>query len=203
VITRTELEDLAEIAEKRDIRVFVGEVYLDWVDGRVDTPRSAINVSPRFVTTNSLTKVYGFSPLRSGWVLAEPVLAARMRRLTGLFTNTIAHPTERLAARALDKTAVMLEQGRERVDRNRLIVDRFIAGQSRLSWAPPAGGPMGFVRLEGGEVNELVDRLESDYDTLVAPGRFFDMPNYFRIGFGMDTPQLEGGLERLDAALKD
>jgi aspartate/methionine/tyrosine aminotransferase len=203
VITRTELEELAALAEKRDIRVLVGEVYLDWVDGQVDTPRSAINMSPRFVTTNSLTKVYGFSPLRSGWVLAEPPLAARMRRLTGLFTNTIAHPTERLAARALDKAASLLEQGRARVDRNRLIVADFIAAQPRLSWAPPQGGPIGFVRLEGGNVNELVERLESQYDTLVAPGRFFDMPDYFRIGFGMDTPQLEGGLERLDAALKE
>ena len=203
VITRTELEALAEIAEKRDIRIFVGEVYLDWVDGQVDTPRSAINVSPRFVTTNSLTKVYGFSPLRSGWVLAEPELAARMRRLTGLFTNSIAHPTERLSARALDKAGVMLEQGRQRVDRNRLIVADFIAAQPRLSWAPPLGGPMGFVRLEGGSVNELVERLESEYETLVAPGRFFDMPDYFRIGFGMDTPQLEGGLERIAEALTD
>jgi aspartate/methionine/tyrosine aminotransferase len=203
VVTRTELEQLAEIADKRDIRVLVGEVYLDWVDGRVDTPRSAINVSPRFVTTNSLTKVYGFSPLRSGWVLAEPALAARMRRLTGLFTNSIAHPTERLTARALDKAATLLEHGRERVDRNRLLVADFIAQQPRLSWAPPPGGPIGFVHVEGGGVNELVERLESEYDTLVAPGRFFEMPDYFRIGFGMDTPQLEEGLRRIGEALAE
>ena len=203
VITRTELEELATIAEKRDIRILVNEVYLDWVDGRVDTPRSAINLSPRFVTTNSLTKVYGFSPLRSGWILAEPELAARMRRLTGLFTNFIAHPTERLAARALDKTATLLDRTRERVDHNRSIVSDFIAAQPRLSWAKPQGGPIGFVRLKDGSVNELVDRLESEYETLVVPGRFFGMSDHFRIGFGMDTPQLEGGLSRLSEALAD
>jgi aspartate/methionine/tyrosine aminotransferase len=59
------------------------------------------------------------------------------------------------------------------------------------------------VRVQGGNVNHLVERLETEYETLVAPGRFFDAPDYFRLGFGMDTPQLEGGLDALSAALKE
>ena len=56
-------------------RVLVDEVYLDAV---APTRRSAVHLGPEFVCTNSLTKVYGLSGLRCGWILAEPELAERM-----------------------------------------------------------------------------------------------------------------------------
>lgn len=198
--TRAELERLAALADAYDFHVLVDEVYLEWLYGLSDEPRSAINISPRFVTTRSLTKVFGLAALRAGWILAEPTLATRMKRLNGLFTASMSHPAERLAARALEHAAPLLESQRKRVDANRKLTTAFVEGHPKLSWVRPEAGTVGWVRLSDGSVETLVDRLLED-DTLVAPGHFFGVKDHFRIGFGMDTAVLEEGLRRLGLAL--
>ena len=202
VINRAELESLAQLADSRDFYVLIDEVYLEWNYGIGDDPeiRSAINISPRFVTTRSLTKVFGLAALRAGWILADAALATRMQRLNGLFASSMSHPAERLAARAFDHAEMLLDRQRKRVHKNRSIVTRFIESQAKLSWIPPAAGTVGFVRLEGGDVDGLVARLEAN-DSLVAPGRFFGVDDHFRLGFGMDEAHLKEGLKRLGSAL--
>ena len=197
---RGELESLAQLADTYDIHILMDEVYLEWVHG-LGEPRSAINISPRFVTTRSLTKVYGLAALRAGWILAAPALAQRMRKLNGLFTNSMAHPSERLAARALDAADSLLAAGRERVLRNADLVTRFVESNQRLSWVRPDAGTVGFVRLDTGNVDEFIDYMLTEYDTLVVPGRFFGAPHHFRIGFGMNERVLAEGLRRLGSAL--
>jgi aspartate/methionine/tyrosine aminotransferase len=203
-VDRAALESLAELAESRDFNVLVDEVYLEWMYGVGDDAaiRSAINISPRFVTTRSLTKVFGLAALRAGWILADAALAKRMQRLNGLFASSMSHPAERLAARAFDHAEMLLARQRKRVDRNRSVVDKFIASQPTLSWMAPLAGTVGFVRLEGGNVDGLVERLLAK-ESLVVPGRFFGVDDHFRIGFGMEEAHLKEGLKRLDSALED
>lgn len=198
---RPDLERLADLAETHDFRVLVDEVYLEWIYGSNEEPRSAINLSPRFVTTRSLTKAYGLGPLRAGWILAEPALADRMKRLNGIFTSSMSHPTERLAARVLDNAEGLLHSGRERIAHNRKSVTAFVERNPRLSWVRPEAGTVGFVRLLTGDVDQLVERLLTEYDTLVVPGHFFGAPDHFRIGYGMDAGVLEEGLARLALAI--
>jgi aspartate/methionine/tyrosine aminotransferase len=202
VVNRAELESLGRLADSHDIYVLVDEVYLEWIYGAGKDPeiRSAINVSPRFVTTRSLTKVFGLAALRAGWILAEGGLATRMRRLNGLFASSMSHPAERLAARTFEHAKTLLERQRKRVARNRGVVAKFIESQSMLSWLPPDAGTVGFVRLEGANVDELVERLLAK-DSLVTPGRFFGAADHFRIGFGMDFDHLSEGLRRLASVL--
>jgi aspartate/methionine/tyrosine aminotransferase len=69
-----------------------------------------------------------------------------------------------------------------------------------LSWAPPAAGPIGFVRLEEASVDDLVSRLHEN-DTAVAPGKYFGSPDHFRLGFGVERETLVEGLRRLESAL--
>ena len=204
VVNRADLESLSQLAEQRNFHVLVDEVYLEWIYGTGKDPeiRSAINVSPRFVTTRSLTKVFGLAALRAGWILADAELATRIRRLNGLFASSMSHPAERLAARTFEHAKTLLERQRKRVARNRSVVTKFIESQSRLSWVPPDAGTVGFVRLEGGSVDDLVERLLAK-DSLVTPGRFFGVSDHFRIGFGMEADHLDEGLRRLGSALSN
>ena len=73
------LKQIGAIAENVGANVLVDEVYLDAAFAK--KPRSAFHLGEQFVTTNSLTKVYGLSGLRCGWILAEPKLAQKMWRL--------------------------------------------------------------------------------------------------------------------------
>jgi aspartate/methionine/tyrosine aminotransferase len=201
-ISQADLQALAKLADSRNFHVLVDEVYLEWLYRRGEDPtvNTAINISPRFVTTRSLTKVFGLAALRAGWILAETDLAKQMRRLNGLFASSMSHPAERLAARVFDNASMLLEKQRTRVDRNRSLATNFIASQPRLSWMAPETGTVGFVRLKGESVDTLNERL-SARESLVVPGRFFGVADHFRMGFGMEEPQLTEGLKRLATAL--
>ena len=64
-------------------------------------PRSAFHLGEEFITTNSLTKVYGLSGLRCGWILARAELAEKLWHLNDLFGVIPAHSAERLSCIAL------------------------------------------------------------------------------------------------------
>jgi aspartate/methionine/tyrosine aminotransferase len=197
---RTELESLAELAEAKNFHVLIDEVYLEWLIDEGE--QTGARYGSRMVTTNSLTKAYGLDALRAGWILAEAELAERLRRMIDLFYVKMPLPIERMAAHAVEQAPSLLAPLKEQIAANKELVADFVTSHSALSWNPPDAGPVGFVELEKGSVDELTIRLQAS-DTLIAPGRFFGMPNHFRLGFGMKKEILQEGLHRLDAALSE
>jgi hypothetical protein len=193
------LAALSALADAHRCHVLIDEVYLEFL--YLEGERTAAPISPWFVTTRSLTKAYGLGSLRIGWVIAEPGLAERVRRLHDLFAAELSHPAERLAALALDRADALLGPTFERLREHIAVVDAFVAAQPRLSWVAPRAGTVGFVRLRGGSVDDLAATLSDRYDTLVSPGRFFGAPDHFRLGWGFDRATLEEGLRRLSSAL--
>jgi len=196
---RDDLEALGRLAEARGFHVLVDEVYLEWLHEASEA--TAARLGPRFITTRSLTKAYGLDALRAGWIIAGEETARRIRRLVDLFYVFMPHPAERMAARALDRARDLMAVLKPRVERNRGLVADFVAAHSELSWTPPDGGTVAFIRLERGSVDELARKL-AELDTAVAPGRFFGAPDCFRVGMGMKSEILAEGLRRLSSALE-
>jgi len=191
---------IAADAQQLGAFVVVDEVYLEFL--HADGVRTAARLAPNVLITNSMTKTFGLDLLRLGWVLAEPGLAERARRLNDLYSNNIAHPSERLAWLALARADGILSRVNAQLARHIAIVDDFVTSQPKLSWVRPRAGTCGMVRGEGIDVDELTDRLARDYATGIVPGRFFDAPGYFRLAWGVDTDTLRAGLERLSTALE-
>jgi len=182
-------------------RVLVDEVYLDAAFERA--PRSAALLGDQFVVTSSLTKVYGLSGLRCGWIVAEPSLAEAMWRLNDLFGSIPAHLGELVSVIAFGELPRIIEHVRARLDRNRAVLHRFFDSRADLDVAGLPFGTIAFPKLVRGSVDRLCTVLREKYDTTVVPGDFFEMPDHFRIGIGGDTAPLEEGLRRLDLALDD
>jgi aspartate/methionine/tyrosine aminotransferase len=181
------------------VRVLVDEVYLD---SAVPPRRSAVHVGPEFVCTNSLTKAYGLSGLRCGWILAEPELAERMWRLNDLFGVNQAHPAERLACIAFEHIEQVIGDTPALLARNRERWNAF-AARSDLDCMPAEHGITAFPRWSGGETDRLDALLRERYDTAVVPGRWFEMPDHFRVGFGVSAAVFDEALSRLGAALDE
>jgi len=196
----SEFGRLTALAEQRGVYVIVDEVYGEWL--REAGVPSTIHVSPRVIVTSSLTKVWGLGGLRVGWVIAEPSLADRMRHMAGLFDNIIAHPSERLAVRALERSAAIIGPHVKLVTRNRDLVQRWVEGTPGVMWVPPAAGATAFVNLGLGDVWRFADALARAHGTRIVPGHFFGAPEYVRIGLGVDGATLELGLTRIGAALQ-
>ena len=194
------LREIGDLARSVGARVLVDEVYLDAV--YTNTPKSCYHLGPEFVATNSLTKVYGLSGLRCGWILAEPDLARSMWRLNDLFASIPAHPAELLSVVALENLDRIRERSRKIVEADRARLQQFLASQKAVSSPRTEFGTTAILRLVSGGAESFLSRLRKEYETSAVPGRFFGLPNHFRIGIGVDSEMFREGLQRIGQALQ-
>ncbi len=192
--------EIGEIAREVGARVLVDEVYLDAAFALA--PQTSFRLGPQFVVTGSLTKVYGLSGLRCGWVLAEPSLVQRVWHLNDLMDASNVHAAERMSVIALDHLRQFADRTKELLDANRRLLNRFLDSQEKnIEVVRPAFGTIVFPRLRRGNAHDFCKLLRDRFETTVVPGEFFEMPQHFRLGIGGDSKNLEAGLERLGAAL--
>ena len=198
---REVLKEIGELARQRNIRVLVDEVYLEMLFEKL--PRTAFHLGPDFVVTSSLTKAFGLSGLRCGWILAAPELAKSMWRLNDVFAATPVHTGERLSVLALQQLPGIAERSRAQLDQNRKLLNQFLDGRDDLEVVRPAVGSIMFPRVKGETAEKLIQLLRDKYETSVVPGGFFEMPAHFRIGLGGATEVLSEGLDRIGRALDE
>ena len=197
--SETALREIGDIARSVGARVLVDEVYLDAV--YTNTPKPSYHLGPEFVVTSSLTKVYGLSGLRCGWILAEPDLARAMWRLNDLFASIPAHPAELLSVVALENLDTIRERSRKIVEADRALLLEFLAGQEAVSAPRTEFGTTAILRLESGSIDDFIVRLRVEFEASAVPGKFFGLPNHFRIGMGVDHEMFREGLQRIAQAL--
>ena len=205
LIPEETLRAIGEIAQRAGTRVLVDEAYLEMLFHKKAPfafPIGGKNDNP-FIVTNSLTKTYGLSGLRCGWILASPDLAQRIWRLNDLFGVNAPHPAERLSVVALDHLKQFGERAKKLLEVNRTLLHSFLDSRTDLECFRPPSGTIVFPRLIHGEPEAFFKLLREKYETSVVPGRFFEMPRHFRIGIGGETASLREGLERLSAALNE
>jgi len=193
------LREIGDVARSIGALVLVDEVYLDAV--YENTPRTSFHLGPEFVVTSSLTKVYGVSGLRCGWILAQVDLAWKMRRLNDLYSATPVHPGELLSVVAFQHLSLLRERARRIVDSDRKLLRDFLKQQSNVCAVSTEWGTTSFPRLVNRNADSFLKRLRSEFDTSAVPGRFFEMPDHFRIGMGVNTGMFAEGLNRLNQAL--
>ena len=189
------------IAREAGARVLVDEVYLEAL--YETPPRTAHRLGPEFVVTSSLTKAYGLSGLRCGWVLAERDVARRLWRLNDLFGANHARPAETLALRAFAKLDELAPGFNQMLETNRDRLHAFLRTRADLACYVPPQGTVVFPKLLTGEVGRLCSRLREAYETTVVPGEYFGRPAHFRVGLSVETDTFREGLARLGQALDD
>ena len=198
LISESALTEIGEIAARHNVYVVVDEVYLDCVWG--ERPRSAFHLGPNFIVTSSLTKIYGLSGLRCGWIFAPTAIAERLWRFIDLLDNIPAHPAELLSVVAFQQLAQLRERSKVLIEGNRLVYAAF--AQAR-GFEVPRYGTVAFPRIMQGCSTDLCELLRSRYETTVVPGKFFGMPSHVRLSLVTPEGVLAEGLARFGAALDD
>jgi hypothetical protein len=191
---------VAEVAARVGARVFIDEVYLELTVG--DGPaRTAFTADGNIVVTSSLTKGYGVSGLRCGWILAPPPMAQRMSRLNDLFGVHPPHVAERMALVAFDRLPELRARAAALTEPNRAAYREILGRHPKLDQVIFDQGTTVFPRLLEGDGDAFFQRLTREFDTSVVPGSFFGQPEHVRIGLGGDVAMTRAGLERIAAAL--
>ena len=197
-------EDLiavGELAQQVGAKVLVDEVYLEVLHSPV-VP-SAVHLGKHFVATSSLTKAYGLSGLRCGWILAEPELAERMWKLNDLFAATPVHLAELLSVMAIEQIEKLRRRADEILTPNRSAFAELLSIHEAIDVKMSPVGTTVFPRLRQGDVAGFCQFLRDRYETSVVPGIYFERPEHFRVGLAGEVEMTREGMRRLASALAE
>jgi aspartate/methionine/tyrosine aminotransferase len=209
LIPANTIRAIGELALRARAHVLVDEVYLEMLFGQnapfcfpIGLSLASPNENP-FIVTSSLTKVYGLSGLRCGWVLASPDIIKRIWLLHDLFAASPVHSAERMSVMAIDHLELFRQRAQKLLTANRSLLDAFLDSRNDLECFRPPAGSVVFPKLLRGDPSSFFQLLREKYETTVVPGEFFEMPQHFRLGISGETEILRAGLERLSAALDE
>ena len=87
------------------------------------------------------------------------------------------------------------------MEADRALLAKFLDQQKLVSTPRTEFGTTAILRLTQGNVEDFLIRLRAEHETSAVPGRFFGLPNHFRIGMGVDTEMFGEGLQRIRRAL--
>jgi len=195
------LLEIGKIARSVGARVLVDEVYLR--AAYPISPRSAVHLGDEFVITDSLTKMYGLSGLRCGWIAGNPAMVRKFWQLNDLFNVNHSYPAQVLSILALQQLDKIFTRTKSILEPNRVLLREFLSSRSDLRTPSTEYGNIVFPKLVKGNTEEFCTMLRERYETTVVPGRFFEMPDHIRIGMGQPHPEFREGLSRVGKALNE
>jgi aspartate/methionine/tyrosine aminotransferase len=109
--------------------------------------------------------------------------------------------SDRLGLRAFEHIDILTSRSQNLLNQNRPLLNKFLDERTDIKCVRPEFGTTVFPRLKNGDVNKLTELLITNYQTLITPGRFFDMPEHFRIGLSCTSDIFTEGLKRLGMAI--
>jgi aspartate/methionine/tyrosine aminotransferase len=112
------------------------------------------------------------------------------------------HPSELLSVAAFQHLGAIRERARRIVEADRAALTEFLDAQPEISAVHTAWGTTAFLRLRRGDTDEFLARLRAEHETSAAPGRFFEVPDHFRVGMGVNAEMFREGLRRVGLALR-
>jgi aspartate/methionine/tyrosine aminotransferase len=199
------LEALAAVAEAHGIFVVVDEVYGDYVD-TATRPRAAAQISPRLISVSSLTKIYGLSTLRCGWIVAARGVLDPIRSLSEEIEFGVSNLAHAVAALVLERSEEFTAYTNDIIGRCRPIIESYYARWAQdglIEGELPKFGCISFPKLVGIDDSVAFSTwLAEKCGVIVAPGEFFGAPGHIRIGHAQLSDNLERGLDGLDQGLK-
>lgn len=187
-----------ELVERHDALLVVDEIFAPF-RGAGRMPAWAAQ-SDRVLSLGSLTKGWGLSSLRCGWVIGAPALVERCRQVYDLLGANPPAPTLLLATAALDAADRLDARARAASLRANEIFAATAWGEAEM--VAPDDGIIGYLRLPPGWTSEAAAAALRTHDGVqVVPGHFFGHDDHLRIGIAGDGFDPVEGCRRIAARL--
>ena len=169
------LNQIGDWAASAGACVLVDEVYRDILFE--DAPLSAVHLGPHFIATSSLTKSYGLSGLRCGWILCDPQLAEKMRRMNDLFGVVGSVPSDMLSVAAFRQLDRLLARTRSLIEPSTKLVHQFLGEhEDLLDCVVPPRSMVVFPRLKHQDDSQPLHDALRQFETSIVPGKFLKTP---------------------------
>ena len=206
LIPQDVMHRLGVIADRHDVIMVLDEVYLPYA-GNAAKSAIQLGLSPRIMVINSLTKIYGLSTLRCGWIVGDPKTVQPIHTLSREVEFSISKLSHAVAALVLEQPEPFDLRTQSIVGTARPIMESFHAFWKQaglIEGDMPTHGCIAFPRLTGiPDTRHFAEWLAKNRGVLVAPGEYFGASGHLRIGFAIDPAFLRKGLRVLTDGIED
>ncbi len=169
-----------------------------FLDYKNELSFSGAGLNERVFATGSITKCFGVTGLRIGWLVGDVKTINKARSFKDYLTHTVNPISEFLALEILRNRKKIIDPIKKSILEN---IDFFSANTPYLpgieSFRKPDGGLVCFVKLLNGILSEhYADKLLESCDIFVLPAVNFEREGFIRIGFGETPERFKAGIER-------
>ena len=197
------LRKIVDIARRYDAYILCDEVYRHLTQEEGYCP-SIVDLYEKGVSVSSMSKVFSLAGVRLGWIASKDPRVLKeclIHRDYDLISCGMLD--EAVAALALKHAGKLLERNRGIVRENLAILDAWVQGEPRVSYAKPQAGTTALVSYDLDIPSyDFCEGMYRATGAFVTPGDCFEQPRSMRIGYACDQETLRKGLEAVSAYLR-
>jgi aspartate/methionine/tyrosine aminotransferase len=213
------LQEIAEVARKHDIVLFVDEVYRPLFHGldADQAPLSALSLGwEKTVVTSSMSKAWALAGIRVGWIASrDPSIIDKVALVRDYTTISVSQLDDQVARYALsdDVRPQLIERNIDLARKNLALLEGFVREHSDvISWVKPTAGTVAFLQFKKAgqpiEDEQFCKDVLNNTKVMLLPGcKCFGHGNafkgYVRIGYVSDTEVLREALEQLSTYVRE
>jgi aspartate/methionine/tyrosine aminotransferase len=200
-LSNEQLRELHDFALEKGIQFVSDEVYHP-IYHSSETNSAA--VLPHATVLGSFSKSFALSGIRTGWIVERD--RERMQQYAEARSYfTISNPplAEKFAEIAVRHRETIFARTRKVATTNLHLLDEFFTRHAgKLSWVRPRGGLTAFPWLKDGSDSRAFCAEAAERGVLLAPGDCFEIPDHFRLGFGVFAEGFGEALGRISEVLE-
>jgi len=202
------IQQLVELCEKKGIYLIMDDIYHKLVfDGK--TCASAYKFtkkdieSTKVIVINGISKLYGMTGFRIGWVIAPKQIVEVMTNVQGQTSSCTSVLLQAAAEGALTGLQSAIETLRLTLENNRNVMMQQLKAFNGVKIIPPDGTYYCLPDFRAYNKNsvELSNFLLKKALVVTVPGKEFGMEGHLRLSYATTVKDVTQGVERIKWAL--
>jgi aspartate aminotransferase len=202
------IASIVEFCEKRDIYLIMDDIYHKLVfDNRTAPPAYQFTKkdieNSRIIVANGVSKLYGMTGFRIGWVAAPRKLVEVMINIQAQTTSNPSVVSQAAAEGALLGVQSVVENLRLTMQNNRDVMMQELRSFNGVHVEKPMGTfyCLPDMRAHGNNSVEMADFLLNKAMVVTVPGVEFGMEGHLRLSYAGTVKDVKEGVERMKWAL--
>lgn len=202
------IQEIVEFCETQGIYLIMDDIYHRLVfDGIQAVPGYKYTdkdiESTRVIVTNGVSKLYGMTGFRIGWVIANRRMVEVMTNIQAQMTSNPATILQAAAEGALNGVQSTIESLRLTIENNRNVIMQELRSFNGVRVPKPEGTfyCLPDFRAYQNDSVELADFLLRKALVVTVPGKEFGMEGHLRLSFSGSVKDITEGVARMKWAL--
>ena len=202
------IAEIVEFCEKRGIYLIMDDIYHRLVfDGKTHVPAYRFTKkdteSTKVITINGISKLYGMTGFRIGWVIASKELVLIMTNVQAQTTSCTSLILQAAAEGALTGIQSVVDSLRLTLENNRNVMMQELKAFNGIKVTKPDGTYYCLPDFRAYNQNsvELSKFLLKKALVVTVPGKEFGMEGHLRLSYATTVKDVKQGIERIKWAL--